>query len=170
MKYFLLFVLSIQLSFALIISPEDALKQTLGADNVIKKSKILTKAQHKQVQQLAKTKLKSKLYRVYHAKKSGHIIGHGILLTEIVRSKSTAVLYIVNAKGELQAIEIIAFNEPKEYLPSKRWLKQFDKNQDENFSSQDGNINNVSGATLSASAVINVANLAHAIWKVALSQ
>lgn len=170
MKLFLLFVLSIQLSFALIITPEDALKQTLGAQDIIKKSKILTKAQHKQVQTLAKTKLRSKLYRVYHAKKDGKIIGHGILLTEVVRSKTTAVLYIVNAKGELQTIEIIAFNEPREYLPSKRWLKQFDNNLDENFNSQGGNINNVSGATLSASAVINAANLAHAIWKVALSQ
>lgn len=170
MKFFVLFVLSIQLSFALIITPEDALKQTLDAQTVIKKSKILTKAQHKQVQKLAKTKLKSKLYRIYHAKKDGVIIGHGILLTQTVRSKSTAVLYIMNVKGELQTIEIIAFNEPKEYLPSKRWLKQFDKSKDENFSSEDGNINNISGATLSASAVINVANLAHAIWKVALNK
>ena len=152
------------------ISPEDALKQTLGANSIKKQSKILTKSQHKQVQQLAQTKLKSKLYRVYHAKKNNILVGHGILLTQKVRSKSTAVLYIVNAKGELQTIEIIAFNEPKEYLPSKRWLKQFDNNQAQHFNTQSGSANNISGATLSASAIINVANLAHAIWKVALSK
>lgn len=168
MKILFFLLLSLQFSHALIISPEDALKQTLLADDVSKQSKILTKAQHKQVQQLAKTKLKSKLYRIYHATKNAKTIGHGILLTHSVRSKNTAVLSIIDTKGTLIAIEIIAFNEPKEYLPSKRWLQQFDHNQAEHFNTQSGNINNITGATLSASAVVNIANLAHAIAKVTL--
>ena len=170
MKYFLFTLFSLKLSFALIITPEDALKQTFQANEVTKQSMILTKVQHQQVQKLAKTKLKSKLYRVYHAKKDNIIVGHGILLTQTVRSKSTAALYIMDSKGALKTIEIIAFNEPKEYLPSQRWLGQFKNNPAENFETQDGNINNITGATLSASAIVNVANLAHAIWKVTLKR
>lgn len=170
MKYILLLLTTTHLCFALIISPEDALKQILEADEVTKQSMILTKAQHQQVQKLAKTKLKSKLYRIYHAKRDNKVIGHGILLAQTVRSRSTAALYIMDHKGALKAIEIIAFNEPKEYLPSQRWLEQFKNNTAENFNTQSGNINNITGATLSASAIVNVANLAHAIWKVALSK
>jgi len=170
LKYFLFTLFSIKLSFALIITPEDALKQTFQADEITKQSMILTKDQHQQVQKLAKTKLKSKLYRIYHVKKDNMLVGHGILLTQTVRSKSTAALYIMDAKGALKTIEIIAFNEPKEYMPSQRWLEQFKDSQAENFNTQSGNINNITGATLSASAIVNVANLAHAIWKVALSK
>jgi Na+-translocating ferredoxin:NAD+ oxidoreductase RnfG subunit len=154
----------------MIISPETALEQTLNADSVIKKSMILTKDQHGQVQKLAKTKLKSKLYRIYIAKKASKTVGIGVLLTQTVRSKSTAVLYIMNPQGVLQAIEIISFREPKEYLPSKRWLTQFKDHKGEHFSSVSGNIDNISGATLSANAIIRAANLAQAIYKVALKK
>jgi hypothetical protein len=166
LKYLLTLITLFSFSHALIITPEDTLKQTFHATTITKKSKILTKKEHQAVQKMAKTKLKSKLYRVYKAQNGETTLGYGILLTQMVRSKSTAVLYIIDTMGALKSIEIVAFNEPKEYLPSKRWLKQFDNNQAEHFSTQDGNINSVSGATLSANAIVKVANLAHAIWKV----
>ncbi len=131
---------------------------------------ILTKAQHAQVQKLAKTRLKSKLYRIYIAKEHDKTVGIGILLTHVVRSKTTAVLYIMTPQGALQDIEIIAFREPKEYLPSKRWMQQFKEHKGEHYDYEQGNIDNISGATLSANAVINVANLAQAIYKVALKK
>ena len=170
LKHLLFLFFFFKLSFALIVSPEEVMKQTFKSDTVIKKSMILTKAQHAKVEQIAKNKLKSKLYRVYISQNGDKTIGIGILLTQTVRSKNTAVLYALDDKGILNSIEIIAFREPKEYLPTKRWMKQFTEQKAEHFSSEDGNIDNISGATLSANAIIRAANLAHAIYKVALKR
>ena len=158
MKLLFLFIATFQLSFALIITPEDALKQSLHAKNVTKKAMILTKDEHQKIQQLAKSKLKSKLFRLYTASSDDKVLGHGILLTQKVRSKTTAILYMIDTKGELLAIEVIAFNEPKEYMPSKRWLKQFNEEPQK--------ISSITGATLSANAVKRAAKLAQAIWEV----
>lgn len=170
MKSILLILITVSAAFSMIISPEKAMKLTFKADTITKKSMILTKAQHAEVQKLAKTRLKSKLYRIYIAQKGTETVGIGILLTHIVRSNTTAVLYIMTPQGELQNIEIIAFREPKEYLPSKRWIKQFTEHKSEHYDYQNGTIDNISGATLSANAIINVANLAQAIYKVALKK
>lgn len=169
MKYLFLILLTIQTSFALIITPEAALKNSFGAQTVTKKAMLLTKKEQLQVQKLSQTKLNSKLFRLYTAKKDKQSIGFGILLTRKVRSKTTAVLYMVNTDGTLKNIEIIAFNEPKEYLPNTRWLGQFSANQTDRFVLND-NISAITGATLSANALIKVANVAKAIWKVKLSK
>lgn len=169
MKYILLFITTLQISFALIISPEDAMSQNFNAQTVTKKAMILTKKQQQKVQQLAQVKLNSKLFRLYIAKKEEQTIGFGILLTQKVRSKSTAVLYMLTPKGVLRSIEIIAFNEPKEYLPGRRWMSQFEEKKTGEFVSKD-NLTMISGATLSANAIINVANIARAIWKVKLAK
>ncbi|MDH5464314.1 MAG: FMN-binding protein, partial [Thiovulaceae bacterium] len=114
-------------------------------------------------------KLSSKLFRLYIAKKSEQTIGFGILLTQKVRSKSTAVLYMLTPDGNLKNIEIIAFNEPKEYLPSKRWIAQFKEKKTKEFV-ENSDLTMISGATLSANAIIKVANIARAIWKVKLNK
>ena len=169
MKYFFIFIATWQLSFALIISPEAAMTKSFKAQTVTKKAMILTKKEQQKVQNLAKVKLSSKLFRLYIAKKSEQTIGFGILLTQKVRSKSTAVLYMLTPDGNLKNIEIIAFNEPKEYLPSKRWIAQFKEKKTKEFV-ENSDLTMISGATLSANAIIKVANIARAIWKVKLNK
>ena len=164
MKILLLLVLGVSVSTALILDPIKAMQSTFTTQTVHKKSLILTKKQHLLVQQTAQAKLVSKLYRVYYATKGTTIIGVGILLTAKVRSKSTVVLSMFTPKGETQGVEIIAFNEPKEYLPSNRYTKQFKHSSQSMFILGD-TIPNISGATLSARSLVNLANLSQAIMK-----
>lgn len=163
MKHLLVLLLGIGFTQALIIAPEEALQQSFHAEGVTKKSMILTAKEHHLVQQTAQTKLHSKLFRLYRAEKEGRIIGWGILLTQKVRSKSTAILSMLDPQGGLLAVEIIAFNEPKEYLPSQRWLQQFHDRRAEQ-------IDAISGATLSANSVMRCVKLSQAIWKVKVKQ
>ena len=166
MKLFLSLLMFSTLSFALIISPNDAMQAHYPQAIITKQSMILTKKEHAKVQKMAHAKLKSKLFRLYRAKKDDKTLGFGILLTHKVRTKTAAILYILNPKGTLQSIEIIAFNEPMDYMPSKRWLKQF--TQSNPPYKRNGNIITISGATLSANALIHAANLAQSIWKIKL--
>ena len=155
MRLVLLLLLCTSLVEALIIMPEKAMQTEFNSATISKKSMILTKKEHLAVQKEAKTAMKSKLFRVYFAKDKGI----GILLTQRVRSKSCAVLYMMDTNGVVQNIEIIAFNEPKEYMPSGQWLDELKTNP---------NINSITGATLSASALMRASKLASAIWKVKL--
>lgn len=155
--------------FALLITPEAALQQSFNGVTISKKGMLLGKSEAQKVQQLAQMKLSSKLFRLYKAEISGKPVGYGILLTGKIRSKTGAFLYIFTPEGILKTIEIVAFNEAMEWLPSKQWLSQFKNSTSDRFTISD-NVIPISGATLSANAVVKNANLAKAIWMVKVQE
>lgn len=170
MRFILLSLVFIHSAFALIQSPQEAMKAHFSNITTVEQdSMILTKKEQHKVEMLAKVKLNSKLFRIYTAKNKMDTVGYGILLTKKIRTKSAAILYIIDTKGALQSIEIIAFNEPRDYLPSPRWLAQFNPNALQPHLLKE-TITPISGATLSANAVVKVANIAHAIWLFKLKQ
>ena len=167
MKYFyILFflLLSSLLDAQVLISPIEAMKENYAQDATIsKKNILLTKTKFQNIQKFAKVKLDTKIYRVYSASKNGKALGYGILINRKVRSKNAVILYII-AKNKLQDIEIIAFNEPKEYLPTKLWSKQFKNRDTDKMLHLSREIPSISGATLSARSVTDASRIAFAIY------
>jgi len=164
----LFFILSMfllaQLQAQLLISPMDAMKENFDLDaKVSKKNILLTQTKFKNIQKSAKVKLNTKIYRVYTASKNGKILGYGILINRKVRSKNAVILYMI-AKGILQSIEIIAFNEPQEYLPTKRWNAQFKERNIKSKLRLSRDIPSISGATLSARSVVDASRIAFALY------
>lgn len=130
---------------------------------VSKKQFKLNKQEVKEIQKSAKASLTSNVVRFYKVTKASKIEGYAVLLLQTVRTKKTAVLYIIDKKEKIKSIEIVAFNEPKEYKPNKSWLKEFDdKSLGDNLFSGKG-ISTISGATMSARAVSDLARIALAI-------
>ena len=71
---------------------------------------------------------------------------------------------MITPKGEISAIEIVAFNEPPEYMPQHSYLDQFQgKNADDTLR-VGKDIPTISGATLSARNVTDGARLALAVF------
>ncbi len=167
MQYFLsLFLLcTLPLSAKILISPLDAMHYAYGSDaKVLKQNILLSKAQASRIQKEAKVKLNTKIYRIFKAHKGKAFLGYGILINKKVRSKNGVVLYFISKDSILKGIEIIAFNEPIEYLPSKQWNSQF---QDKNTSKPlrvSREISTITGATLSARSVTDGSRLAFAIY------
>lgn len=117
----------------------------------------------KSLQSMAKASIKSNVVRFYRVKKGLKLEGYGVILLQTVRSKKTAVLYVIGKNQKIKNIEIIAFHEPREYKPKENWLSSFDnKDRNSNLFSGKG-IPNISGATLSARAVSDLARVALAI-------
>ncbi|MGH9424933.1 MAG: FMN-binding protein, partial [Terriglobia bacterium] len=88
----------------------------------------------------------------------------------IVRTLPETFLIVLTPAGNIQKLLVLAFYEPQEYLPSDRWLRQFDqKTLDPNLRLQH-DIHGIAGATLSARAVTSGVRKALALFQVLREQ
>jgi len=147
-----------------LISPIEAMKEHFAPHAMIsKKNILLSKKNFTLIQKSAKVKLDTKIYRVYTAKLDKKIVGFGILINRKVRSKNAVVLYLIS-KNILKSIEIIAFNEPKEYIPTKNWNAQFQNIKTDKMLKLSRDIPSISGATLSAKSITDASRIAFALY------
>jgi len=161
----LILVLSIQINAKMLISPFDAMKANFGEKTkIVKKNILLKNEQAKNVQKSAKVKLKTKIFKIFKAVKAKEIVGYGIIVNRKVRSKNAVVLYMISKDGVLKGMEIIAFNEPMEYIPSKTWQKQFKEIPTTKKLRLNKDIPTITGATLSARSIVDGSRVAFAFY------
>lgn len=130
---------------------------------VLQKSMTLKSKEIKSIQKLAKAKIDSKKIRFYLVKKSNKVLGYGVLLTQIVRTKKASILYLIDKRERIKSVEIVSFKEPLEYKPNGTWMRVFNgKKSTDNLVSGNG-IPTISGATMSARAISDASRIALAI-------
>ncbi len=135
------------------------------AAKIEKKSSLISNSELKKIEHLAQTKLKSKLIRYYVIHRSNGKREFAIVSIQKMRTKKAAILYMIE-NGVIRHVEILAFGEPQEFKPTKKWLEQFE-NKDIKSSLKVGDgIAAKSGATLSAKGVASGAKIALAIYEV----
>lgn len=168
MKTILLLFLSFTLSFAQVLGDPVALTQhAFNAKSVESQNIILSEEQTQQLSKASMQKIETKLYRLYIAKNDAKIVGYGVLLNKKVRTKTAIALYLIGTDTKIKSIEIVAFNEPMEYLPTKTWLDGFDNKNAANTLRLNQDIPTVSGATLSARAITDGARIALSLIDIA---
>lgn len=169
MRRFLLifFLMTAAAAANLLIAPSQAMQHAFGTQcKVTKKNILLTSSQAAAAGKTAQVKLETKIYRTYTAELDGKTVGYGILITRKVRQKDAAVLYMMTPDGTIKSIEIIAFNEPPEYMPQSAYLKQFEGKKESRGLRVGKEIPTISGATLSARNITDGARLALAVFRV----
>lgn len=158
-------LLTTNLMAKMLVSPFDVMKSNYGQTaEITKKNILLKKSQAIKISKDAKAKLDTKIFRVFKATKDGKVLGYGILMNRKVRSKNAVVIYIVSKDSILKGIEIIAFNEPPEYIPSKTWMKQFDNISTDERLVVSKDIPTITGATLSARSLVDSSRIAFAFY------
>lgn len=164
--FIMLFVCSLQAS--ILMQPVESMQFAFGDDiSVQKRNVLLTSTQASEVQKQAHIKLATKVYLVYKASKGEKTLGYGILVSQKVRSKNCVVMYHI-ANSKLLSIEIIAFNEPREYLPNKEWTQHFKNLSTDTKLYLTKEIPTITGATLSARSVTDASRIAFAIYNILL--
>ncbi len=162
---YLLIFLTLPLSAKMLISPINAMEQNYGAKcKIVEDSIILSAAEAKKIQETSQVKLGSKIFKVFKALQDGKTIGYGVLINRKIRSKNGVVLYMISPDSVLKGIEVIAFNEPMEYVPSKKWISQFENVKTDAPLALDKNIPTITGATLSAKSFVDGSRVAFAIY------
>ncbi len=107
------------------VDPEALVKSHFQASDVVKDTILLTAKNKKSLSEKAQTRFPKNLYRVIKAvDKNNKVIGYGMIDSHIVRTKTQALLFYYNIKQELQAVELLAFQEPDEYKPKKAYLEE----------------------------------------------
>ncbi len=137
-----------------------------GADRVDSHTYVLTEDQTSRIQEIARCDLDSRLVKVYTGWKAGEVVGYAFIDLHTVRTLPEAFLIVLRPDGTVRTLRVLAFHEPLDYLPSKRWYSQFgDKSPGEPLR-VGGDIHGIVGATLSARATTRGVRRALAMYEV----
>lgn len=148
------------------LTKDDALKKAFPDAEIERKTLFLDDSDINKIQVFSKAKIESKIFTYYIARGRDGIIGYAIFGSHIVRTKPEVYMVVIDPDGRLNHIKILAFYEPEEYLPPKRWFEQFNgKVLDDNLWTKRG-ISAVTGATLSANGITQEVRKALAVFQI----
>lgn len=147
---------------------EAALGRVYEGAAVEKDTVFLTEEQAERAAELAGTALPSRIVTRYVARAAdGDLLGHGYVDTHLVRTKPETLLIVVDPDATVRRIEVLTFEEPRDYLPSERWYAQFEgRALDDDLGLRRG-IRTLSGATLSSRSTTDAVRRALALHEVA---
>ncbi|MFT5286374.1 MAG: electron transport complex protein RnfG [Planctomycetota bacterium] len=150
---------------------EEALKLAFPKCELERSSIFLTKEQKKSAEKLAGGKIDSRLLLAFTAtqKKPGQkptLMGWGYVDSHKVRAKKETLLILVNPDNALRRLEVVAFGEPREYIPRELWYAQFKGKKLTKELRVGRDIRSVSGATLTAAATTAAVRRVLAIHKI----
>ena len=135
------------------------------ADAIDRRHAFLTRDQSTALAKLCGRTLRSRLQWIYIGKKAGHTMGYALISTHTVRTRPATFMTVLGPRGAVRAVHVLAFYEPREYLPPNAWLRQF-KGSDTKSARA---VAAVAGSTMSALAANAAVRRALAIYQVVLS-
>ncbi len=149
------------------VTPEEALKLAFPGAAIERRTAYLTEAQQKQARSLSgDAEEPSALASYYEATKDGHLVGTAYFDTHVVRTMPETIMVVVDPAAAITRIEVIAFDEPEEYMPRENWYGQFTgKSLDAELTMKRG-IRPVAGATLTARATTDAVRRVLALHRV----
>lgn len=137
-----------------------------AADRVEEQTYVLTEGQVRVIEERARTRLESKIVTVYTGHKDGAVMGHALIDVHVVRTQPEAFLVVISPDGQVRDVRMLAFYEPREYLPPERWFEQFRHERLTPELSTRRKIHSIAGATLSSRAVTGGVRRALALFEV----
>ncbi len=124
-----------------------------GAERIEERVFILTDEQKAQVERRARAPLESQLWTIHVGWKGGEVVGYAVIDSHTVRTLPETFMVVIDPKGTLRRVDVLAFHEPPEYLPTARWIEQFPGKQLDEDLKLGAGIQGITGATLSAQAM-----------------
>ena len=108
-----------------LVSREEALAAVFPGATIAANRIFLTEDQVERIAALSRTEVVSKMYARYVASRGGVVVGRAYVDTHVVRTKRESLLVSVEADGRVRRIDVTAFLEPPEYVPSEPWRQQY---------------------------------------------
>lgn len=141
-----------------------------GSTRVEEKTFMLDSDQFEAIQQLAKTKLDSRILTLYTGYRGDEVIGYALIDIHTVRTLPEAFLVVISPAGEVSRLRLLAFYEPEEYAPNERWLAQFSDRSLQPDLRLNAQIHGIAGSTLTSRAVTDSVRRALATYRVLLEE
>lgn len=136
------------------------------ADRVESETYVLTEDQARRIEKLAHAALDSKVVRIYTGFEGERILGYAVIDVHNVRTLPEAFMVVLTPEGTVRSLRVLAFHEPLDYLPTKRWYEQFGGKTLREPLQVGNDVHAVVGATLSAQATTRGVRRALAYYQV----
>jgi Na+-translocating ferredoxin:NAD+ oxidoreductase RnfG subunit len=150
-------------------SREQALARVFPPPATIERTTyFLSDAQREKASREARSKIESSLVVAYVGKGPKGVIGTAYFETHTVRTMPETILVTVRPDGALASVEVIAFNEPEDYLPRGSWLKLFSGRRLAPDLAVGRGLAHVTGATLTTRAISDAVRRVLAVHAVLL--
>ena len=124
-----------------------------GAERIEERVFILTDAQKAEVERQARAPLESQLWTLHVGWKGTELLGYAVIDSHVVRTMPETFMVVIDPTGTLRRVDVLAFNEPPEYLPTARWIQQFPGRRLDDDLKLGAGVQGITGATLSAQAM-----------------
>ena len=150
-----------------LLTVEEALELCFPDCTVRRGTVFLEEEEVERIEDLAGVKDIRAIAHPYEAfDEDGKLVGTAWFDSRKVRSKKQTLMVAADPKGRILRVEVLAFLEPRQYLPPARWFGQLVGKELGPALSLDGEVRNLAGATLSARASVRSARLALALQRV----
>lgn len=145
-------------------SREQALARAFPSPATIeRKTYFLTDVERESASRAGRAKVDSNLVVAYVGRTAKGILGTGYFDTHTVRTMPQTLLVVVRPDGTIGSVEVIAFGEPEDYLPRRRWLQLFRGRRLDGELSVGRGLAHVTGATLTTRSIADAARRVLAI-------
>ena len=153
--WLLLFGISVPLTGAPVYATrEESLARAFPPPAAVeRRTFILTPDQREKASRLARAKVESSFVVAYVARKAGVLLGTAYFDTHPVRTQTETLLVTVRPDGAVGAVEVVAFNEPEDYLPRPAWRKLLEGRRLDDELAVGRGLAHVTGATLTTRAI-----------------
>jgi len=148
------------------LSQAEALALAFPGAKIERREHFLTEAQKAKVKELAGTEVPSRYIVAYPARKDGELLGVAFFDTHIVRTLPETALVAISSKGVALRVEVVQFHEPEEYAAPAAWTKQLEGKALSPSLSLKAEIRPLSGASLTASALVEASRRCLALFSV----
>ena len=150
-----------------LLTRDEALALAFPECSVAGESQAMTKEDLERVEELAGTPHGRRLVRRHVGLDAdGEVVGTAYIDVHRVRTLRESLMIVVDPKGQIARIEILAFAEPKAYMARAGWLSQFVGHDLDEELSLKGSIRGIAGATLTARATTDAVRRVLAIHQV----
>lgn len=150
----LVLLLASPLDAKVFLSKQEALKAAFPeAQQIVDHDVFLTPDQIRQVEEKSSSKVESSLVTLYEGRIGGRSLGWAFLDTHVVRTQPETFMVVIGPTGQVKSTFVCAFYEPQEYMPSDRWMAQFNGRSASAQNRVDQDVVGITGSTLSARAL-----------------
>jgi hypothetical protein len=137
-----------------------------SADRIEKRSVVLDEVQTRAVETLSGAELESRIVTLHEGFAGETRLGYALIDVHNVRTLPEAFLVVLSPEGVVESLRMLAFYEPAEYKPTKRFLAQFDSRALGPDLRLGGDIHGIAGSSLSSRAVTTGVRRSLALYEV----
>jgi hypothetical protein len=132
---------------------DEAFHRLFATDVTIDRHTVfLSTADVERIEALAHAPLEQPRVSYYVVTRADSVVARAYIDTHVVRTRKEVLLLVFDPQGEVVAIEVLAFHEPQDYLPTQRWYQHLARVPNPEQVRPGSDVDAVSGATLSVRA------------------